>query len=47
MGGPLSYRFAQFTESCTQALLAARKHAQELITMMEIMQYQSNFPAFR
>jgi ABC-type transport system involved in cytochrome bd biosynthesis fused ATPase/permease subunit len=47
MGGQSSELFQQYKQRCIQAFTAARKHAKEAITMLEIMQFHSNFPAFR
>lgn len=47
MGGRNSKWFDSYRERCTQAFMTARKHAKEVTRLMEIMQYQSNYPAFR
>jgi hypothetical protein len=47
MGGRKSADFAEYTRQCTAALLVARKHAKQVKTLMEIMTFHSNFPAFR
>jgi phosphatidylinositol kinase/protein kinase (PI-3 family) len=47
MGGVSSELYQQYKQRCIQAFTAARKYAKEAITMIEIMQFHSNFPAFR
>jgi phosphatidylinositol kinase/protein kinase (PI-3 family) len=47
MGGVSSELYQQYKQRCIQAFSAARKYAKEAITMIEIMQFHSNFPAFR
>ncbi len=47
MGGRFSAFFVDYAKLCTQALLVARRHCDAICTMMEIMQYHSNFPAFK
>jgi phosphatidylinositol 4-kinase len=38
---------SQYKRLCTAALSAARKHHQRLLSVMEIMSYNSNFPSFK
>ena len=47
MGGVNSAYFNEFCKLCTKAFMVARKHAYSVIQMMEIMTFQSNYPAFR
>eukprot|EP01034_Spumella_vulgaris_P028358 gene28358-35197_t len=47
MGGPSSPEFAEYVKMCVQALLVARKHAAQVVAMMEIMMFHSNYPAFK
>lgn len=47
MGGIHSDHYADYRNRCVQAFLLARKHARQIMTLMEIMQFQSNFPCFR
>ena len=47
MGGPDSNLTIQYKSLMTQAFKAARKHKDELIGLMEIMTYKSNFPSFK
>lgn len=47
MGGRLSPYFKKYKQLCVDALLEARKHADELIALMEIMSFKSNYPAFK
>lgn len=41
-----SPEFVEFARQCTSALLVARKHAKQVVTMLEIMMFHSNYPAF-
>jgi len=47
MGGRSSKWFGEYRKRCVQAMLTARKHSRQVMSLMEIMQYQSNYPAFR
>jgi phosphatidylinositol kinase/protein kinase (PI-3 family) len=47
MGGRDSAYFSDYRQLCIDAMIAARKNSDELVTMMEIMFFQSNYPAFR
>ena len=47
MDGPDSTLTAQYKSLMVAALKAARKHSDELIGLMEIMTYKSNFPSFK
>jgi phosphatidylinositol kinase/protein kinase (PI-3 family) len=47
MGGSSSYHYHQYKHRCIEAFLVLRKHAPEAIAMMEIMNFNSNFPAFK
>lgn len=47
MGGPNSPYFEEFCKLCTKAFLVAREHAYSVIQLMEVMSFQSNYPAFR
>jgi phosphatidylinositol 4-kinase len=47
MGDQNSPEFAEYTKMCVQALLVARKHAAQVVAMMEIMMFHSNYPAFK
>ena len=47
MGGRFSADFAEYARLCTRCMLAARKQAVPMLTLMEIMFDQSNYPAFR
>ena len=47
MGGHSSALFEDYRKRCIQALTIARRHAREVTILMEIMQYHSNYPAFR
>ena len=47
MDGPDSTLTVQYKSLMTQAFKAARKHKDELIGLMEIMSYKSNFPSMR
>ncbi len=46
MGPRTSPDFVEYTRQCTAALIVARKHAKQAVTMMEIMMHHSNYPAF-
>lgn len=47
MGGTDSEFFKQYKQRCIEAFTIARQHSREAINLVEIMQYHSNFPAFR
>lgn len=47
MGGPTSPAFDDFVKFCAEALISARQHADDICTLMEIMSYRSNYPAFK
>lgn len=47
MGGWRSEYFLQYKQRCIQTFTMLRKYAREAIALMEIMQFHSNFPAFR
>ncbi len=47
MGGLDSPYFEDYVARCTSALIEARKHADEVATLMEIMAFHSSYPAFR
>ncbi len=47
MGGWGSELFEQYKQKCIQAFTVLRKYSNEAITLMQIMQHCSNFPAFK
>jgi phosphatidylinositol 4-kinase len=47
MGGKHSEYCQEYRRRCIQALTVARKHAHEVILLMGIMQFNSNYPAFK
>ena len=47
MGGKSSPYFKKYKEACVEAFNIARKNASQVITLMEIMSFQSNFPSFK
>ncbi len=47
LGGIESDLFKQYRSAVAAALLEARRHADALCNMMEIMAHQSNYPAFK
>lgn len=47
MGGRKSEVYDTYLQLCGQCLSALRKHTDALCSMMEIMAYESNYPAFR
>jgi phosphatidylinositol 4-kinase B len=47
MGGMKSKLFAEYRQRCIQVFNVARRHAKQVITLLEIMQYHSNYPAFK
>lgn len=47
MGGYQSPLFKDYRQRCIQAFNVARRHAKAVLTLMEIMQAHSNYPAFR
>jgi phosphatidylinositol kinase/protein kinase (PI-3 family) len=47
MGGRFSSYFADYVKLVAQSLIVARRHCDAICTMIEIMQYHSNFPAFK
>ncbi len=47
MGGKTSDYYVEYRRRCIQALTVARRHAKEVTLLMEVMQYHSNYPAFK
>ena len=47
MGGLRSAYFEDYVSRCTAALKEARRHAEAVCVLMEIMSYKSNYPALR
>jgi phosphatidylinositol 4-kinase len=47
MGGLKSKLFEKFVRLCQDTFRVARKHARAVTRLMEIMSFQSNYPAFR
>ena len=47
MGGLNSSLFGQFENLCYEALVVAREHVEEVICLMDILTYKSNYPAFK
>jgi dihydrodipicolinate synthase/N-acetylneuraminate lyase len=47
MGGRDSAYFQEYLRLCVEAFLEARRHSEAVITLMDIMFYESNFPAFK
>ena len=47
MGGERTEYFAMYKQLCVDCLMCAQKHADSLISLMEIMSYRSGFPSFR
>lgn len=47
MGGYTSPLFQDYKQRCVQAFTVARRHANSVSTLIEIMQAHSNYPAFR
>ena len=47
MGGKTSDYDVEYRRRCIQALTVARRHAKEVTLLMEVMQYHSNYPAFK
>jgi hypothetical protein len=47
MGGKGSVYYNRYLEICADALRVARKYAVKVVSMMEILSYKSNYPAFR
>ena len=45
-GGVDSPDFKEYTKQCVDAFIVARKHANNVISLMEIMMHNSNYPAF-
>ena len=46
MGGLKSPGYEKFVKLTTDALRAVRKYTNEFLSLMEILTYKSNFPAF-
>ena len=46
MGGINSPYFTEYIKLCGDAFLEARRHGTEISTIMEIMFYDSSYPAF-
>ncbi|POM62571.1 Phosphatidylinositol 3 and 4-Kinase-like protein [Phytophthora palmivora] len=46
LGGRHSSNFQYFTDLCVQGALAARKHADTIYTLVEVMSYHSKLPCF-
>ena len=46
LGGRNSALYSEFVDLVRDGFQAARKHASELITLLEIMNYRSNYPSF-
>lgn len=47
MGGHQAPEYNEYRNRCVQAFLVARKHAKQVVALMEIMQFHSNYPCFR
>jgi hypothetical protein len=47
MGGRKSSHFENYAKQCTQAFIEVRNHSESIIPLMEIMVYNSSFPAFK
>eukprot|EP01038_Epipyxis_sp_PR26KG_P015739 gene15739-21306_t len=47
MGGRTSPDYELYSKLCLDALLVARKHEKQVSTLMEIMTFKSNYPAFK
>jgi hypothetical protein len=47
MGGRQSRYFQKYLDLCAAAFRVARRHGAKVARMMEIMQFKSNYPAFR
>jgi len=47
MGGETTEYFAMYKQLCVDCLMCAQKHADSLISLMEIMSYRSGFPSFQ
>lgn len=47
LGGKGSAYYNKYMQLCADALRVARKHAAKVVSMMEILSYMSNYPAFR
>ena len=47
MGGTSSPYFAEYIKLCGDALLVARRHADEIYTIMDITKFCSSYPAFK
>ena len=47
MGGEEGSRTLQFKKLCTACLVALKKHSSEILGLLEIMAYKSNFPSLQ
>ena len=47
MGGRTSPEFTLFSRLLRKGFMCARRHAEEVVSMMEIMIFESNYPCFK
>jgi phosphatidylinositol 4-kinase len=47
IGGKKSPQFSEYVKLCTHCLMIARENVDDVITLFEIMSYESLFPSFR
>jgi phosphatidylinositol kinase/protein kinase (PI-3 family) len=47
LGGRYTPEFTKFARLLRKGFVCARKHAKEVITLMEIMLHESTYPCFR
>ena len=47
MGGKFSEHFKKFSKLCVEALIVARRHVDDICSLMEIMMHKSEFPSFK
>lgn len=47
MGGLNGAAFVHYKKLCCDCLLEARKHVDEIIVMIEVMTFHSQYPAFK
>lgn len=46
LGGRQSLNFKYFTDLCIKGAIAARKHAETIFTLVEVMSFHSKLPCF-
>jgi phosphatidylinositol kinase/protein kinase (PI-3 family) len=46
MGGRYTPEFSKFARLLRKGFVCARKHSKEVVTLMEIMMFESNYPCF-